>query len=397
MEFAEKRLRRGPSQPRLLDSYVHNVTEDERGRVEDFLKSGLECRPVDVAWHRWYQQFAEMNNHDAGLVALYDKYLAVEQSNGALVYLRGRVEPDWDKQAALYHRAIGADPKLGWPWMSLAAKANAVGAWDECLKQANKARELNVNEPQMLGEMIHEARMAKGEASALVPQYRAALAANAQDVSPLIFLMDALAASGKASEIDGAINSWIARLPAAIQGQFAPQFKALGLYYAGKLKECDAFCAASPVAKSSPPHLHALIALGRMKEATDEKLFAAAWNDPFSLLAVSVGYALDGNAKESASWREKAVAALRKVGGKTDYGKAADLLTAHEPPSIEVSRRFFVPSSQKSLVMAALADLFPSRRETYLAEAARFNNSRKPSYYLVERVTQKQQKNSASR
>ena len=389
MDFAEKRLKRSPNQSLLLDHYVSGTTEDRRSHVEEFLKSGLDRRPVDIPWHRWYQQFAEMNNHDSGLVAVYDKYLAAEPSSAALVYLRGRIDPDWDKQESFYRRAIAADPKMGWSWMSIAARANARGQWDESLKAALKARELNVSETDMLDNLIHEARMAKGEAGALVPQYRAAMMANVQDVSALLLLMDALAASGKANEIDGAINSWTVRVPAAAQGQIATHLKALGLYYGGSLKECAAFCDTNFQIKPSPPHLHALLGLGRMKEATDEAVFKAAWQDPFNALAVSVAFALEGKRDDSARWREQAAGAIKKFGGKTDVGKAAELLTATKPPSIEEVRRYFVSSPNKALILAALADLFPAKREMYLAEAARFNVSRKPSYYLIERATKK--------
>ena len=362
MDFAEKRLKRSPNQPLLLDYYVSRTTEDKRTHVEEFLKSGLDRRPVNIPWHRWYQQFAEMNNHDSALVALYDKYLAAEPSSGALVYLRGRIDPDWDKQEAFYRRAIAADPKFGWPWMSIAARANARGQWDESLKAALKARELNVSETDMLDNLIHEARMAKGDAGALVPQYRAAMMANVQDISALLLLMDALAASGKANEIDGAINSWTMRVPAAAQGQIVPHLKALGLYYAGSLKECAEYCDKNFQVKSSPVHLHALLGLGRMKEASDEAAFKAAWQDPFNILAVSVAFALEGGRDESARWRDKAAGAIKKLGGKTDVGKAAELLTAAKPPSIEEARRYFVPSSNKALILAALADLFPAKR-----------------------------------
>jgi tetratricopeptide (TPR) repeat protein len=347
---------------------------------------------LDIPWHRWYQQLAEMNNHEGDLVPLYDKYLAAEPKSAALIYLRGRIDPDWDKQEALYRRAIDADPKLGWPWMGIAANASAQGRWDDCLKAAEMARQLNLKESESLDDLFHEAMMAKGQASALVPRYRAAIAANAQDISSLLLLMEALAASGKSSEIDSAIGGTLARLPAQAQSQVMPFLRAFGLYYSGKLEECAKFCGANLAVKPSPPHLHSLLALGRMKEAADDAVFKGLWNDPFHLLAVSVGFGLDGKAEDAASWRKRGADALRKLGGKTDYGKAAEFLSAKEPPAIEVTRRVFVPGPNRAVIMAALADQFPAKRDMYLAEAARYNVCRKPSYYLIERATQKHAK-----
>jgi tetratricopeptide (TPR) repeat protein len=389
LDFAEKRLRRSPGQVDLLQNYAGRVNEDDRGRVEAFLKSGLDRRPVDVPWHRWYQQIAEMNAHEKDLVAAYDKFLAAEPSSGSLIYLRGRIEPDWDKQESYYRRAIEVDPKLGWPWMGIAAKASARGNWDACLNAASKASQLNISERDQLGVLSHEARMAKGEAAALVPQYRAAIAANLQDFQALFYLVDALAASGKASEIDPVLNSWVMRMPMDLQGQLAPQLKALGLYYAGRLTECADYCNANFAVKSAPAHLHALLALGRMKDATDDAVFSAQWNDPLSLLAVSVGFALDGKTEESARWREKAAGAMKKLGGRSDFGQAAELLSAREPPSIKETEQLYLPMEYRGVFWAAVADRFPAKREHYLAEAAKFNICRKPSYYLIERVTKK--------
>ncbi len=104
---------------------------------------------------------------------------------------------------------------------------------------------------------------------------------------------------------------------------------------------------------------------------------------------MSVAFALEGKLEDSARWREQAADALKKLGGRTDFGKAAELLAAAKPPSIKEARRYLLPGPNKALILAALADRFPAKRGMYVAEAARFNVSRKPSYYLIERATEK--------
>jgi tetratricopeptide (TPR) repeat protein len=389
LDFAEKRLKRNPNQGDLLKYYLGQSEEKDRGRIEAFLKSDLDRRPVSVPWHRAYQTIAELNNHETELVSLYDKLLEAEPASAALQYLRGRIDLDWEKQESFYSKAIELDPKLGWPWIARAARASTQGRWDDCLKAARKARELNINEPEQIDEFIHDARMAKGEAKALVDEYRAGRAANPMDVSSILFLVDALAASGKESEINSAISTWIARLPVPAQGEIAPYLRASGLYHAGKLKECAEFCRANAVVKSTPFHLHALLALGRMKDATEDSVFGTLWGDPMNLLAVSVGFRLDGKLDESARWREKARTMLTKVGGATDVAKAAKFLSALAPPAIKEVREVYLPPANKALVLAALADQFPAGRDAYLAEALKFNISRKPAFYLIERATAK--------
>jgi hypothetical protein len=108
-----------------------------------------------------------------------------------------------------------------------------------------------------------------------------------------------------------------------------------------------------------------------------------------NLLAVSVGFRLDGKLDESARWREKARTMLTKVGGATDVAKAAKFLSALAPPAIKEVREVYLPPANKALVLAALADQFPAGRDAYLAEALKFNISRKPAFYLIERATAK--------
>jgi tetratricopeptide (TPR) repeat protein len=388
MTFAAKRLRRGVRERGLLDNYLARSTEAERPAVEELLKSDLDRRPVDIAWHRAYQSIAEFNKHEAELIPRYDQYLAANPKDAAFLYLRGRIDPNWDKQASYYERAIAADPKLSWPWMALAVRAASEGRWDDCLGAARKADELGlVDQKEMLADLVHKARMANGEAEALVTEYRVTSSPNEPpDAAKLLFLIDALSASGKASEIDAALNAWLMRIPPQFQGQAAPFLRAPALYYAGKLEACVNFCKSNMAVKSSPTHLQALLALGRMKDATEDSLFSKLWEDPTNLLCVSIGFALEGKKVEAAEWRKRAAELFHKVGGGTDLGRAGVLLEAKDPPSMKQIHKVYYPAESKTIFLASLADKFPENREIYLTLAARLNVSRRPSYYLTKRV-----------
>jgi hypothetical protein len=272
--------------------------------------------------------------------------------------------------------------------MALAGRAVSEARWDEALASALKARGRESEDQETVARFIHEARMARGEAEALADEYRAAVAANPMDFGSTRFLTDALAASGREAEIEPAVNAWIARLPAPVQPQLAPPLRAMGLYDAGKLEECATFCASNPLLKGSPHRLHALVALGRTKEAADDPAFEPLWDNLLSLLAVSVGFGLDGDLEASARWRDKAVAVMKKDGGANDLDGTAKLLTAAEPPAIVEARRFDAPLTHKALILAAFGDRFPDDRESYLAEAARFNVGRGPSYHLIKRAVE---------
>jgi hypothetical protein len=388
IDFAEKRLRRNPNQADLLRNYVGLSNENDRGRIESFLKTGLDRRPVDIMWHRAYQTIPLLNHHEADLVRLYDGFLAADPSNASLLYLRGRIDPDWRQQETLFRRAMVIDPKLGWPWLGIAALATAEARWDDSLHAALEARRLGVNEPDRIAEIVHESKMARGEAKFMVDQYRAATNANPHDAATLFYLIDALAASGQESEIDPAINTWIMRLPGVVQGQIAPHLKASGLYYAGKLEDCAKLCGSNALLKTSPTHFHCLLALGRMKEATNPQTFGNLLEAPWNMLAISIGFQLAGKPEDSAKWRAKAASASDKVAGIPNFTKAAQRLTDAAPSSVEdVYHIDYVSPAEKAILFTALAHQFPAKRNAYLVEASKFNVSHKPAYQLIRQAT----------
>ena len=380
MDFAEKRLRRNPNQAELLKNYVARSTDNERGRIEAFLKSELDRRPVDIPWHRAYQTIAELNNHEAELVSLYDKYLAADPSNASLLYLRGRIDPDWEKQELFYRRAIEADPKIGWPWIAIAARASSEGRWDDCLEggtQGTRAQGRRTGTDRRVRPRSQDGQRRSERARRGVSRRN--------DRERHGYLGNPLARSTPWRRRAGKARSIRRSAPgprgcqAPCKGRSLRILRAWGCTTPESSKSASEFCDSRPLLRSAPSHLHALIALGRMKEATDDAVFGTLWNDPLNLLAVSVGFGLDGKPEDSARWREKAVSLMNKVGGATDVGKAAKLLRAPEPPSIKEVRQVYLPPANRAVILAALADQFPAERAMYLAEAAQFNISRKPS------------------
>ena len=201
--FAERRLRRFPDQRELFDSYLGRTLPQQAKHVEEFLKSGLDRRPIIVPWHRAYQAAADMNGHGQGLIPFYDGLMKSEPLNGALIYLRGRIDPDWERQREYLHRASKASPTLPWPWMALGMHSAAEAKWSECLNDLRKARELKVN-PQYIRDELHVARLATGGADGLATEYQSTLAANPMDFPTVPLLTDALVASGHPEKVEPA-------------------------------------------------------------------------------------------------------------------------------------------------------------------------------------------------
>jgi tetratricopeptide (TPR) repeat protein len=381
--FAERRLRRHPGQSKLLLYYFGQTRPDERARVEAFLKSGLDHRPVVIEWHRAYQQLVEDEGQVSTLMALYDDYLKSDPASGALLYLRGRIDPDWDSQEAFYERSIEADARLPWPWMALAIRAASEARWDECLKDLNKARELQID-PDLIRERLHTARIATGDAERLVSEYRARLQADTTDLQAMVDLGDALAVAGHPEEIEPALVAMANHLPWQLQNQWNGPLRAIARYQAGKFAECEQFTRNNLSLRSGALHAQSLLALGRAGDVASDKTLEQARENPWLTLAVSLGLSHEGRPDESDRWRVLAVEKLESL--NAEARKVAKILRAEQPVPIEQITRVLVDADEKALLLAVLAGRFPERKSEYRAAAARYNVLRKPPYELLRRV-----------
>lgn len=392
--FAERRLRRGPDQDELLRAYLEQTLETAPSRVEAFLKSGLGHRPVVVGWHRAYQTVAELNRHESELLETYTRALAAEPGNGALLYLRGRIEPDWDRQEELFRKSIDADATLAWPWMARGLRELAATHWAESLRCLRKAQELHL-EDDYLRKPMHVVRLTTGDAEGLIKDARGRLAANPLDATTMVFLCDALAASGKAESIGPELATWLTRLPGPIQSQIAPTAQAYAAYQQGKPDECEQTALQVPTAQGRVLRIQALLALGRAREVAADTSLEQAWVEPWLILGVSLGLALEGQAAEADRWRERACARLDAQ--TPESRKLAAVLRAAEPTALADLAHIHADVEDRALLLAVLAQQFPSRRAEYRAAAASFNVMRLPPYLLVRRAIETAPESAAAR
>lgn len=383
LAFAERRLRRDPGGEDLLKYYLGAVADADPRRAEAFLKAGLDRRPARVQWHRAYQSFAERGGREGEVLALYDRLLAAAPGDAALIYLRGRIDPDDARQEEFYRRSIAADPRLPWPWMARGVQAGNRANWPEALESLRKARELGLDE-DMVREPLHVARLGAGEAEAMATEYRARLASAPRDPLAVVLLADALAASGKADEIEPAVAAWLDRLPGADQAEIRGPLRAFTLYQAGRAGESEKACLASPPLRSAAIRAQALAALGRAGEAAADGSLAKAGDDPWSGLALALGLALEGKADEATAWRARAAGKLETL--SPEARSVAKSLGAAGPTAPDDLIRLSLMPQEKALVFAVLAGRFPDRAAEYLGAAGRYNLRRTAPYLLIRRA-----------
>jgi tetratricopeptide (TPR) repeat protein len=379
MDFIQRRLKRYPARADLFKAYLSNVTEENLPSVREFLRSGLDVRPVNVTWHRTYQSLAESVVPEAELCAQYERFLQADPGNASLLYLRGRAEREESKQNAYYRRAIGADSTLAWPQIGLAASSVAWGRWSEAAAALRKAKEHPPEDTDLLNELVHGARLSLGESEALIREYRARVDANPGDAVGLLYLIDSLVAAGKAAEVDAAIAAWEAKLPPEARARVGPTIRAMAFYSEGNAEACEALCAQTPALHNAPIRAQALVALGMPQQVADDEGFKKARDDAWSALALSVAFQLCGHTADADKWRERAREVAKEPG-------VAEVLGAKNAPTLEALSSVHVRYSDKALLLAALAERFPAKRKEYRDLAAKLNVRRTPPYLLVRRV-----------
>ncbi len=384
--FIERRLRRSPEQTRLLDDCMRFALPEELPKVHAFLKAGLERRPVPVPWHRAFQSLAEFEHQDADLIALYDRFVKAEPANSSLLYLRARIEPDWEKQDSIYRRTIELDPRLPWPWMALGARAEAGAHWEEAVRCLLKAHELSID-PALIQSSLQTARLGSGGALALVSELRAQITSQPLDVSAVVSLCEALAASGQAERIDAEINAWQNKATPNVPVEVISAVRAVGLYHAGKLKECADRCRSVASLKSGSLHLQSLLAMKKAKEVTADSGFSRILGDPRIAPCVSLALALENQPDEAARWRDTAIANMKTAA--RGMRRAAEILAQASPSSSAEFDRLYMDADLKAVVLLLMAERHPERRSEYVASAARFNVRRKPPYHLVRQAIER--------
>lgn len=145
------------------------VTRLPAAEALDFLKLGLDDRPLLVDWHRAYQSLSERARPEADLRPQYEKLVAETQRHPDAVYLLGRIEPDRDKAKQLFRQAAAGEPPSGHAMNALAYNAMSHGQFAEAVAWYEKALPL-LPEQTMLRRSYHDALLAKGDYDRLLEQ-----------------------------------------------------------------------------------------------------------------------------------------------------------------------------------------------------------------------------------
>ena len=387
LDYGEANLLIRPNDAGLLRAYVAVCAAGPHAdRAEAFLRSGLARRPVEVEWHRAYQELGRGAEREQALIVEYDAALHAEPQNAALLYLRGRIATNRQEGLDLFQRAAKADAALPWPWRALAYDAASRGAWEECLLLLGRAPESDMADPS-IARLWHEARLGTGDLAALEAEYRQQLAAQdpAAAAPTLIHLCDVLAAEGKIDDARQALADWGNRAVVQYPQDQGLRFVRLMTYYMlGDFDTLTQEAASLPQDVTSYLRLETALALGRMEEVPQNDPLVGAPEQAWSALELALAYQLAGDAARSEEWTSKACEKLEQQ--DADARRAAALLRAADPPTLEALDDVAADARNKALLAAVLVAKFADRHAELTVLARKLNVTRLPPYHLVARA-----------
>ena len=389
LTFAEGHLDRNPNDASLLNAYVGRIRDEaHEPRITEFLKAGLWRKPISVPWHRAYQHQKSVAANEAALAAEYDAQLQQSPDNAALLYLRGRVGPNRADQLKHFQLANVKDPQLGWSSMALAYDAANRGEWLEAKVWCDRAANSLRADPSFRS-LWHIVRIANGEAATMEAEYRLQL--QGQDYSEvmmaIVLLADALASQQKHDEARQAVHGWLTKMAgpngaAETLATFDPMLD----YVCGNIEGARQHKDQPSSKGKSDFHFQSLLALGEPEVAVKTEGLDKLTGEWSAMLAVSLSYSLAGNPTEADAWRTRACDKLRE--GDSDQKRAAALLQRDHAPADDELDEIVVRINDTPLLIAALAQRFPDRRQELNQRAQRLNISRLHPYLLVKRAVE---------
>jgi len=336
-----------------------------------FFATRLGERPVQVEWHRYYQETTQYNEPARDLLPEYQAALRKEPGNGALMYLLGRITPDQDAALDLFRQALRTEPPCPQALAALGYDALCEARFQEALDQLTAAEKAGVTGKvrrqyrrevyfalgrydDLLAEIAADRQATPLDVTLAAEDIKASLAAGKGDAVAIEKKTKFLAALRASHAPDDALADSDAYLQSVIDYQ-AGRLQA----YAGRLSRFDA-----PFYK-----FRAAFARGELKAAADAALGDAHPRPtPFLLLYLLAKRA--GDDQQAERHFAHAVELMRKQ--TASFRQAAELVAAPRPDPAGICR-LHLEVEDKRVLLTALELHDPANAPMYRELADKLN------------------------
>jgi len=386
--LAQWRLRQHPEDKSMLTAYALTASgSNELSRIEAFLEAGLSNRPVQIEWHRTYQQLRPTPPRADRLRAKYAAMQQAEPTNSALLYLNGRIATNRQEAEDLYRRAIDADANNPYPHYALAQDEIARGDWLKARPFLTQAVALSPNEQAFIS-VLDSTRLALGETSALEAELQARL-----QKSPLQFdfiqrLVECQLMLGKTNDAQQTLTRYereFGRLDSRPARDAARALRRNYLYACGDFDGLLKMASNDRTVGGSNSLFQALVELGRTSEAL--KLLAHERVDAdagFPMLTLAIAARLAGQVAAARNYREQA--AVRLATGELDNGVVAAAVRSDSPPAPAELDTLALPFHDRVVLLTFLAQQHPGHCEHFKNRARKLDVHLDFPHHLVRRA-----------
>ncbi|MCA9050597.1 MAG: hypothetical protein KDA89_17790 [Planctomycetaceae bacterium] len=390
--YAERRLRRMPSNSDLLRVLLHESQPEDYPWLRTLLETGLEHRPVEMQWHRTYQDLPAVSRDYDQVLAVYDRMLAADPDNARLVYLRGRFDKDPAAGEEQMARAAELEPNLAQAQYSLAHRAGRREDWQTTLDLIAKAEDLGMRQNEVIA-LRHTAMLNLQKYEAWEEQLRGLLSEDPQSVGVAGLLAELLILQNRTDDAEKVVTETVDVFRRAMGTQFqesALGCEALLAYFRGDATRCLEICGSSPHLRGMRQMVDAET---RHAEFAAEHTWDIDRDDVWLPLYCSLGFYAAGDQARCDEWRQKLIQQLSERGPRFDSWRELFLL-APEQISADLPERVRQLSDSPttaSMILAALAlhSEDAGVRSGLTTEARRLLIRRIPPYGLIDRVLQK--------
>jgi tetratricopeptide (TPR) repeat protein len=357
------------------------ATEKQPERRDQLLRARLTERPPLVEWHRMYQQVREADGATDELVREYDAMLAEAPGDAAMLYLRGRVDPEPRKALELFRKSRDADPKFGYAWGAIAFHQNLEGEFAPALESLKKAVASEPGNPELLAR-LRDARFAAEEFDALEQELKAERAKEADSLGPINGLFEVYCRTGKRDDAEKLLAAFKASsrvprgLPTGMPRPAGPSdserlAEATLRYFQGDLAGLEKTTAA--ISDESDRQFWQDVLRLEQGQAAQVQEFSTWGGDDAGFLDLCryLDSAAAGKPDEASTALAKAVTAFQ--GASPNKRIIAELLQQPALADDDPSRLELTDPSQKSLVLTTLAVHHAVQRPKLLDLAQRLN------------------------
>jgi tetratricopeptide (TPR) repeat protein len=386
LRLAEWRLSQVPGDEEIVNDYVSAAAHAKSiPQAVKFLEAGLKRVPVNVQWHRVYSSITLEAGVEERLAKLYDELLKERANDSALLYLRGRVEPNPERKSAWFERAITADRSNPYPYFAMGSHWMPLAEWQRARPLLGRAFELRPKDAQF-DDALFLARLALKEGPELEAELNARTKKGSRTVQDAQRLIEVLLTGGRRAEAKRIADETVASyLRFGSDGQMARDaVSRYYLYASGSFDELARQAAKDRTLTGRLVLCTAQLELGHPDAAAAILMREYSAGDWLAPLAVALGFRLAGDDQGANTWEERALAVLDL--GDSDDRSVASMLRSVEPPSDGALAANFSFPRYKALLCAILARKHPSRRAAYAKWAERLNVRMEFPHHLVVRA-----------